>query len=249
MIMNNKLGDMLREWAGKQNPSSEHMAKLASRIRTEIAQDRFADAGSDSKIAIGGRLAYLVLGSALALVIMIALVNSAPVKPVAADDSSLAAITPKKLQDKIMLWNNISDVFNHNLKWICESNGDVGVGVDTLASEESKGDARPIMVHMTTLARKAGETQWKSVWGADMLLGDSQLVEVIPGKESNNKLCLWVFPLEDGKIAVDSSVTLDMPSRVSSTKSYVAEPGKPVEIVNMSDGDMEYKVYQTVQKL
>ena len=259
--MKNEIGDMLRDWASKQNSSDGQMRDLASRIRTEIAHDRFTDTVPDCRIALGGRLAYAVLGAALTVVVLLAMLmpyvkNQKPnngsvlVAAVLKDDgSALASISPKKLQGKTVLWRNVSDLFNHNLKWICESNGDMGVGVDSLVSDNETDNAKPVMVHMTTLARKAGENAWKNVWGADIIMGGEQTVEVVPDKESNTKLALWVFPLEDGKIAVDSSFTLDMPTRMSSTKTYVTENGKPFEVMSVNDGDTEYKVYQTVQKL
>ncbi len=82
-----------------------------------------------------------------------------------------------------------------------------------------------------------------------MLLRGQDIVEVVPNRNSANKLALWVYPLNDGKIAVDGSISLDAPVRLSCKVDAVVQRGVPLELMSLKDGEIEYRVFQTVTDL
>ena len=76
-----------------------------------------------------------------------------------------------------------------------------------------------------------------------------EVVEVVPNRKAGNRLALWVYPLADGKIAVDTSLSLDMPVRISSKTTAVVRQGQPSEFMSVRIGETEYRVFQTVETL
>lgn len=99
------------------------------------------------------------------------------------------------------------------------------------------------------VSRGIGETNWKQVWAACAIVQGQELVEISPNESGNSRLSLWVYPLADGKVAVDSTLALHTPEALNSTVTAVLGQNVPSELLYKQSGDAEYKVIQTVKVL
>lgn len=253
--MNDKLDNMLKEWAGKRAVSEMHLNELTRRITSEASRRRYVcglEKTGPEVSPFWNKLAHAGLGAAVTLVVALFyfqwFVSHRLPYPGNGEASSLAAIPPRQIDSGRRLFSEMERLFSDRLRWIAESNGDMGIGVESLQGGLLE-DSPPMLVRLMVISRKSGESAWRSVWNTDVLLRGEEVVEVVPNRESDNRLTLWVYPLADGKVAVDTSLSLEIPVRLSSRLNMVVQQGEPSEIMSLRIEEMEYRVFQTVTTL
>ncbi len=254
--MNDKLNDFLTSWAAKKAPAQEHLDRLASRIRVEAvstrATARAAEYAVAMPVAFWAKLGYAATGAVVAIAVLAGWLHvQIPVAQQQAPASApgqLAAIDQHRLGAETKLFSEVQRMFNDQLRWIAQSDGDMGIGVESELAT-AKGNPAPFLVHLVAVSRTEGESEWRQVWSADVILRGEDMVEVVPNGKKDNSLALWVYPLQDGKIAVDTSLALTSPFRLASRAGAVVQRGKPSEIAALRTGNTEYRVFQTVEEL
>ena len=242
----------LREWAARRQASQAHLDSLATRTVTEAARRRFVaiepmPAGSQFL----ARLGYALTGAIVAgLVIVFGLQRGAP--GLAGDEAGgalrQAVPTPGQISTIARLYAETVRLFPRRLRWIAQSNGDMGLGVE--ATEESWiADAPPMLVRLVIVSRTGRDTAWRPVWSTDVVLRGEDMAEIAPNRNAANKVALWVYPLQNGKVAVDTAVELDKPLRFASRQSAVVTAGQPTPVATVRLGDVEYRLIQTVERM
>ena len=87
------------------------------------------------------------------------------------------------------------------------------------------------------------------MWESDVLTRSEQVIDIAPNQKRDDRIGLWIYPVADGRFAVDSRISLNAPIRIYSDSSDVVEDGKPTAIAVTIVGSKEYRVYQTVTRL
>jgi hypothetical protein len=248
--MNRKIDNLIKEWARQAEPTDEHLKALTQRVSGKLRYVQPEAEGNKQRAPSAFRilapLGYTAIGALAAVVMFLYLpigvqeVNSGSALKVAA---AAAGLSQSRIATGIKLFDEMDRLFNGNLRWVSESNGDMGMGVETTPGP---CDAVPALVRITVLARRGDSADWSTAWQSDVVLRGQDLVEVAPNAESANKLALWVFPLEDGKIAVDTSVSLALSGHLATQISAVIAPGETTELAVVHEDGTEYRVFQTV---
>lgn len=258
--MSDKLDNVLQDWAARKKSPEEHLMEIASRIRTEAARERYCKETNSAVVPFWSKLGYAGLGAVVTLIVSLFYIHSlAPVRLPSSGNGSaakLAAIPSDRVEIGMRLFDEMEKMFSDRLRWICDSNGDIGLGIET-TSGGIDVDSPAMLVRLTVVVRRIGEKAWKSAWSTDVMLRGEEMVEIVPDREKDTTLALWVYPLADGKIAVDTSLSLEMPIRqaqgrpvqLASMVNTVVEQGEPLEVASLRTGDMEYRVFQTVKAL
>jgi hypothetical protein len=253
--MNEDIDSKLRGWAARNEPPAEHLTALAARIAADGRRALLA--GTDRSpqfvpVSVWGRLAYAGLGAALATAVLLLSLRGRPVPrsghAAGADASALATISARQAETGRKLFDEMERLFSSDLRWVVQSDGDVGIGVESLPGGPLR-DAPPLLARLVVVSRRAGETAWTTIWKTDVLLRGEEVVEVVPNHAVDNRLVLWVYPLADGKLAVDTTLSLREPLQVSSRLNTVLPQGQPAEVFSFRSGDMEYRLFQTVEAL
>jgi hypothetical protein len=246
--MKKNVDDLIREWAKQSEPTDEHIETLKRRVAGKLSYVQPASAevrSMSTAMHVFSRLAYTALG-AVAVAILFALPRLSDRngdRSAANAAASMANISESRVEMGELLFKEMDRLFNGNLRWVAESNGDIGMGVETLPGQH---DAVPALVRVTVLSRQKDTTTWSTAWQSDVVLRGQDLVEVAPNAKTANKLSLWVFPLEDGKIAVDTSLSLELSGRLAAQVSSVIAPGETTQLAAVYENDTEYRVFQTV---
>ena len=254
--MNDKVNDLLTSWAAKKAPAQEHLDRLASRIHVEAvstrATARDAEYAVAMPVAFWAKLGYAATGAVVVLAVLAGWLHfqipAAQQQALASAPGQLAAIDQHRLGVETKLFSEVQRMFNDQLRWIAQSEGDMGIGVESELVPARENPA-PFLVHLVAVSRTEGKGAWRQVWSADVILRGEDMVEVVPNGKKDNSLALWVYPLQDGKIAVDTSLALTSPFHLASRAGTVVQRGRPSEIAALRTGDTEYRVFQTVEKL
>jgi hypothetical protein len=246
--MKKNVDNLIREWAKQSEPTDEHIETLKRRVAGKLSYVQPASAEVRSMtpgMHVFSRLAYTALGAA-AVAILFAFPRWSDKNgdlSAANAAATMASISESRIEMGERLFKEMDRLFNGNLRWVAESNGDIGMGVETLPGQH---DAVPALVRVTVLARQKDTTTWSTAWQSDVVLRGEDLVEVAPNAKTANKLSLWVFPLADGKIAVDTSLSLELSGRLATQVSSVIAPGETTQLAAVYKNDTEYRVFQTV---
>jgi hypothetical protein len=249
MSANTDFDGILKDWAKANEPSDDRLDKLAAGIRNEIVAHRHEQESNTVPARFGllPRLAYAALGSAVTLVLAVFWVlHTSPVRD--QEGLELAAISARRAAVGGKLFAEMDRLFSHDFRWVAESDGDIDVGVGVLVGGAGRKDA-PVLVLLTVVEREEGRETWRPVWNADIIVRGEDRVEITPNRKADNRVALWVCPLEDGKVAVDSVISLEAPVRVGGSLGAVVAQGVPTEIMAVRSGGKEYRVFQTTTLL
>jgi hypothetical protein len=254
MSSKDQLNDMLRQWAHNQEPSDECFTQLQKRITAGAVEWRYAERKTEQRrflpMPVFSRLSYAVLGAVLAAVIAGYLSarfggsNGSELKTAA----GLAVISPQRIVTAQSLYNETSQLFDANVRWVVDSGQDMDIQIDAVPAGAAQKHS-PVLMRMTVVSRKKGEKTWKSVWNSDVMIRGEDQVNVAPDRQAGNLLTAWVYPLEDGKVMVNSSLKLDVPVRIGSSINNIVEQNVPTQVALLKTEDSEYRVFQTVKVL
>ena len=251
-----KLDNLLEQWAATHATSEEHATKLADRIADKLTASGSAnlDPAVDGRVPPPHRrkLAYAAWGIAAALLIA-ATVSLWPVPNEVVPHNegallALASVEPSELKDSAQLFDEMEMLFADDLRWIADTDSDVYLEIRPV-SNRSTTRATLLLIRVIVVQRKSGETGWHKLLETDVLARSQELVEAVAGPRANNKLLLWAYLLPDGKVAVDSSIRLTTPIRMSVDVSNVLAPGKPASVFSIHTDDAEYRILQMVTPL
>jgi len=257
-----RLDQVLRDWASQQRPAPDRLETLGKRIldAAEGPDDRPVPA-APTRGAWTGRLAWFAAGAAAAVVAAAVVLHLwSPNKPDESDHRSVATTEPTEpipaearfdaagLARRARLFGEMQRVFDDNLAWVAESNGDVLLGVEPEA-RPSPDDGKPIVVRLLVMTRKPGQTAWTRGQSIDLIVRDQELVEVAPPKSGNESLAVWAFRLPDGTIAVDTSLGIRTADAQPAAYSGVQRPKVPRQILQLKSDGAEYRVFETVAVL
>jgi hypothetical protein len=248
--MKTNLDDRLMQWASFKAPSRKHVAELTRRITREARYARHevqAVVEKPGSVPGWSKLAYAGLGAGVTCLVLVlaGLVFLPRRNPEENGFTALVGISAEQRASQGRLFSEMNRMFTEGLRWVVQSGGEVGIGLDTVPVARER-DTPPLLVRVTVLARSEGETTWRQAWSADMMVHDQDIVEVAPDPRSNNTLAVWVYALEDGKLAVDTQVALTLPVALTSRLNTVVTRGLPTEIAATRTRGVEYRIFQTV---
>lgn len=245
--------ERLKNWAVRHAVSPGHLDGLAKQVTTEAARHRYLSPNGNASIGTPfmSKLGYALTGAVVAGVIF---VLCGPHSVSQNSDTAFAGVaqlarpTPDQMNSIRRIFSETTRLFPKQLRWMAQSNGDMGLGV-----EDENGipvaDTPPILVRMVVVSRLDGESDWRPLWSTDVVLRGEELVEISPNRNSANKLTMWVYPLQNGRVAVDTAVDLDKPLKFSSRLNSVVKVGEPAEVATVRMGDTEYRLFQTIEPL
>lgn len=243
----------LKDWAARHEPLPGHLDGLAARVTAEAARYRHAPANTPAPawMPFLGKLGYALTGAVVAAVVLVLCIRYGAPRPGHAESDALARLatpTADQISAERCLFAETARLFPQRLRWIAQSNGDMGLGVEA-ADQNWASDTPPMLVRLVVVSRKSGEAVWRQAWSTDVVLRGEDLAEITPNRDSANRLTLWVYPLQDGRVAVDTGVELDKPLKIASRLDSVVKAGEPAVVATVRSGDTEYRVFQTVERL
>jgi hypothetical protein len=252
----NTLDERFRRWSVARKSSDAHLRQLTARIVQEARRRRrIGMSGTPGRAAPGGvrrGLAWFGLGAAAAACV-VAVWTAAPWRPheraaAEPDGSRLALISDDEAQRDRRLFEEMHRLFDKQLRWVAEFNGDVSVGVEDLPGG-TDASARPVSVRLVVVARTEADPTWRAVWHGDLLLRTDERVRIAASRNGANTLTVWTHTVSHDRVAVEADVCLTAPVRVASRVDTVVAGGIPTEIAALRSGDHEYRVLQSVRVL
>lgn len=250
--MSDKLEQILRKWSAQNEADDDRINQLARRISTEAVQARTKTNTPTSLFSVWHKLLYAGCGAVVAAAISVLcfhfFLENCATNAATDNGTRLADISEEKMAASRKLFAEMNKLFPEQLRWISESNGDICLGIESLAINDSE-QSTPVLVKLTVVSRETGNKRWRPAWNTYVLLRGEEMVEIARNDASGNRLALWVYPLEEGKLAVDTDISMNTPVRIASTASKIVKPGQPTKMASFKTVDKEYNLYQTVLAL
>ena len=248
-----KIEERLKNWAAGHEATPGHLDGLAKQVTVNAARNRYLSPNGNASIWMPflSKLGYVFTGAFVAGVVFFLCGHHSvsQTSDTAADSlARLAKPTPDQMNSIRRIFAETTRLFPKQLRWMAQSNGDMGLGVED-ESGSPVADTPPMLVRMVVVSRSDGESAWRPLWATDVVLRGEELVEISPNRNSANKLTMWVYPLQNGRVAVDTAVDLDKPLKLASRLNSVVKVGEPSEVATVRMGDTEYRLFQTIEPL
>ena len=256
------LDSLLQQWAADRNPEEEELAELLARISAALEQNahgELEDLPVPARRHTGWRLAAWV-SLAVAATLLIAVIalrvsrterRDAPIVHKERPEDApppFAQLTRDQLIRTAAVSAEMERLFEGRLAWFAEIGDRVDFGPN-LAKEHALDDGTTMVVRLLVMRREQGRKDWKRVWEVDVVTRSEQLVQLAPGDAGGPGVVLWTFPLPDGKIHVDSSLTVSGEENLISSTTSVQEAGVPNTVFSAQTDRGQYQVLQTVAPL
>lgn len=249
--MNRTMEEELREWAKQQEPTETERERLVRKVHLRAAHAAYPDSLVPGVIPWWTRIWYAALGALAALAVASFYHNSVlasqPTPPGNGPVESFAQIPPHRLAERRELFARLEQTFDERLRWVSESRGYIGVGVDD--GQQTTPPADPMLVRLVLVTSRKGADIWRPVWHADVMVRGGELVQVMPNEDVGNELKLLVYERRDGRLTVGSRVFLEAPVRFASRILELVEPAAPSMVFQVQRGNQEYRLVQSVQPL
>lgn len=252
------LSELLRRWAERRAPDDAQAAGLRARVAAAIRETALLDLPAASPTRpvarLWGRVFWFALGAAAAIMVVCVFPPcNQQGEPAAVHREQSEGIPPfvqiqqSQLAEKSGLLAGMEELFGGRLAWLAEDGGQVQLGL--LPDAALPPGAKPLVVRVVVVARKAGNADWKPVWRTDLVTHDEQLIELAQEQAEGASLRMWTQRLADGMIAVDFELALGGRLPVRCCFSGIQRAGVPQRVFLLQTDDAEYQVYQTVAPL
>ncbi|MCE9614281.1 MAG: hypothetical protein K8T26_08395 [Lentisphaerae bacterium] len=253
--MSTSLDERLRRWRRMHLATDTHLATLAQIISEDLrrhaqAEDR-RPAAADT-VGFGIKLAYAAAGAMVMAAALVLWPERAGGPAHALPVPALATLDGGRLAAHSQVFREMQHLFADQLRWVSETDRQIDFGVAPAAGETaavSAGDARPVCVRFTAVVRQPATDAWVPVWYQDVVLRCEDRISVRSGVDDGGTLGLWVYRLDDGRLAVETDLDVVAPVALRAHVDTVMDLGTPAQVLSMREGDTEYRVYQTVQPL
>ena len=252
-----QLKTVLKDWSVHQAPTAERMEQLTTQITRAVHQEPSPARGTERArfilLPVWGRFAYAALGAAAAVVLLLGIFRFDLRGTAGSEGDVFAAdgngLTDKVAQEKLTLFREVNAMFGQRVRGVVEAGNNMMIDVAGDRTEAQLNAAPIIVVQMKMVTRQAGSTKWTPVWSTDIITRGEELVEKSSDSKDGNKMLVWAYPLEDGTIAVDSTLDMIAPLKVKWTGSSVLTPGKSVRVQSATAGSQEYQILQSARVL
>ena len=244
--MIDRLDSLLKDWSSRSSCDDKALSCLEREIAMKARELRYISSAAlqgAPAFSPWGRLAWFSMGATVALAVALVFVRL----PTPANNPAAPKIVQSS-ESVHSLFKEVNRLFAGNLRWVAQSDGAMELGIDP-DKDESARDCEPFAVHIAVVSRAVNDGPWKTIWESDILTRSEQAIDITPNRKRDDRVALWIFPVADGRFAVDSRLSLDAPFHIYSDTSDVVEDGKPTRIAMMTIGAREYRVYQTVVRL
>jgi len=276
-----QLDHLLQQWSAAYAPQPEHLAELKQQISQQLNNSEQQSVAPSNVFPITPEQRQhrtFAAGLAVAASLLVAVGawryhthqqyphNNRPQQIAqaiiaqatidASDNLSPDTLPPntlwsKHLEHQQRLLNEYQHVFDQEIAWVAESEGqsDLRLLPSTATTTDSAAPHDYVVIQLTLVARTAGKTEWQPVRTYNLLAGQQQLVEVSLAENQGPKLILWAYPLDKNMISIDLSCQLPALANVQIESSNIQRTGQRTSIHSFKQKGVEYQLFQTVDLL
>ncbi len=254
-----QIDTLLRDWSKRNAAAPEQLGRLQQAAREIIAAQPMAHKHPRQDHQAWRWCRYVLAGAAsLAAALLIAINVRTAARPDRAKDISCSLMDERipsriladaDIQSSAVLASAMQALFAHEWRWVAQSGGNIEISVAAPNEVVRENSARPVMVRLIMMTRPRGDEEWRTTWETDVLMHSEDFLDFQPDPAFANHLQLWVYPLGDGKLAVDTGIEIETPIRVATQIQNLICERNPVEILALSTDAADYRVMQAVVML
>ncbi len=163
--------------------------------------------------------------------------NSSPSK-------ALFTLTDDEIRNLKKISSEIDNLFPEGVRMLSQVNdGDLQIDTNEKKAIESK---EKVLLRYIVLKKDAEDGKWKKVHVSNVIASAGEPIE-LKGKNSGH---LWIYPADDNVYAIESNLQIHANGEIINL-NYTGgqELRTPQNIKAITNGDTEYKVYQTLVRI
>ena len=245
-----RLDELLRRWAAGAEADRDRLDALRGRILARVTSQQEtgrAEPGATVLVPAYRRYAYAAALAAALLACVLWWRSGQGWSPRTAVGPSLssAIVSDQELRVGRQVFDEMERLFYPRLKWVSESNGEIGIGVGS-ETDRPAGTGSPVLVRLALMSRAAGGSAWQRAWTMQVVLRSEEVAQAIAVPGLGQGVTLWAYPLGDGEVAVDASVSAWPRGGVLAANALVRD-GIPAEVLRVRSDGTEYRLVETVR--
>ncbi len=250
----NDIDSLLREWGKRQSVDQNHLNRLQRTVTqraAELPPRRNRPNRLWYKRSVLERHFLAGLAALAAVAVICYFVGMHRIWP--APDPDPVAVAPQAmtladLRRHTMLFESVQELFDDQWRWVAQSDGDIEMEIHPLPGGVAER-SQPVLVRLTILSRKTADKEWHKAWETDVMIRSEEFLDLPLDAAVGNRLQLWVHPLGDGNMVVDTGIALERLSKTKMQACNLLKEGKPAEILAVRGAGSEYRVFQEVMLL
>ncbi len=248
---NNNIDTLLRAWGTRQAATQEQLNRLRRNVTRQAAR---STAPTEHRIWRGyspWRHALTGLAALAAIAVICYLAGMYWSRPGGDADTIVAAphaLTLEDVRRHTLLLETVQEMFADQWRWVAQYDGEMAMEIDPLPGGVTDR-SRPVLVRVTMFSRKPSETEWRKAWETEVMMRSEEFLDLPMDTAYGHRLQLWVHPLGDGNLDVDTGISWERPVAARAQGSYLLSEGKPAEILAVRRDGTEYRVFQEVKML
>ena len=243
-----ELDELLHQWAESRGASEERLTQLQEQIIARAGEPSATPPRRVSEnVGRSNRRWPVVVVAALCVVVSLISLFRQP----ASDESRaeplprFAGLNADELQNKALLLEETSTLFDHQLSWLTETGDELDMGLSDRPLSE---DSRPIAVRVIVQRRRPSDPAWSLFCQVDVLAYSEEVVKIRPRCDAPGELTIWSFVLPDGLVAVDTELSLAETAVLLST-SQLYQDSTPRKLLAVTGEQYEFRVFQSAAVL
>ena len=248
-----RLDTLLRGWADRHRPDPSRLAALSERVAIQARRHAetgrvVPDAVVPGSAAVWPRMAWAGVLASVAVLACLIWWRSGPggsPRTAAGPSLSSAIVSDQELRVGRQVFDEMERLFYPRLKRVSESNGEIGIGVGS-ETDRPAGTGSPVLVRLALMSRAAGGSAWQRAWTMQVVLRSEEVAQAIAVPGLGQGVTLWAYPLGDGEVAVDASVSAWPRGGVLAANALVRD-GIPAEVLRVKSDGTEYRLVETVR--
>lgn len=253
-IPRDSLDDLLQQWASATGTDmasgSTEVQALQDRIAAALQASTAAPPVTATRFRRGTWAAMAALAAALLVIATLVATRRHQPQPqpdvaagnnhAAPDEAFLSAL---QLASRRQFLTEAKRLFADDFAWVAETDNNIQLGIESQHANASPDQA--LLVRVVVMQRLPDQQTWSSVWTADVVAREQQVVVFKPTARDRTQWVVWTYLLPDGLIQIDSQLILDHPTTLTLACSELQHPGVPADVYTTQLAGTEYRIFQT----
>lgn len=262
-----RLDQLLHEWADMKSPEPQQLSTLKQSVLQQMADSEQApeEPLTLNQVNRDRTWRYAAGVSALAATLLIAfglgrhwgkqesleMVSNQPPGDLNLKDRSAslifdpASMRPLQTQQRRRILDEFQGVFDRQIAWIADVDGELKVGLAPTGQNKSAPDHRYLAIRLTLLSSTPSQTGWEVEQSYEVLASTEELLQVPLSTDDDSKLTVWAYPVEDGLVSIETKCHLAGAYSQQVDASHLQTFGQHNRIHTFEKDGIEYRLYQT----
>lgn len=241
-----KLDELLRDWAAKTQPDEAERENLRAKVCQRLREIRVPRSRKMSTPLRGSQACPQRARWAAACAVLLLLAGLTLPQLFRHTPEITAEKAIPETPESLVLFEEVSRLFGDQLRWAVETESGLHLNIDEDHARGTSDCGTPLVVETVVLSEDDAAGTWHRLWKARTLTCAEYLVQSPVNGQEQGQLLLWALRLPNGHVVVETALSLS-DSELSDSFGDVLAPGETKNVATIRREGRVYRVQQRVR--